>query len=104
MRKMVKDLELEGPWLFYSGFDDRRKDSEIISEKLAKRLGLKNREGEGAEYMDGEDAVHNIDDVRIKDYEDTPPENYYWGVYSRAYAQAVTGKIYVAIPKGKGIN
>jgi len=98
-----------GPWYFYSGFPDR-------DDGLKVALPLSEREGvtrttpawQGAQtkpMADMSDVMgpESADEIR-QAFSKTADMNYFWGMYSKAYAQAITGKVYVVIPKGRPIN
>lgn len=91
----------EGPWYFYSGFEDRRKAYELampVSKNVAKttsRWGLLSI----AEVMPPAE-----DDLMLQRVKGGPDEDYFWASNSIAYSQAIQGKVYIAIPQGRAIN
>jgi len=95
------------PWFFYSGFDRQKKDY-TYKQNLEDRLQL------GHGQMPSMDSVLSIrgsgaNAIEYQAYQvrpgvDPARENYYWAVNSKAYAQAVEGRIYVVLPSGRGMN
>jgi hypothetical protein len=85
-----------GPFLFYSGTEgqavlDFKKNMNLISpENNILYIG---------DVMRHEDIT-----LQTKYEEDSEMSRYFWACYSRAYAQAVSGKVYVVMPSDRTIN
>ncbi|KAI4700833.1 hypothetical protein J4E81_003797 [Alternaria sp. BMP 2799] len=90
------------PWFFYSGLDRKKKDS-IYKRNLEDRLQLGHGtmpsmnnvlpNAGGGEYAIEYNAFQTLSSL-----------DYYWAANSKAYAQAVEGRVYVVLPSGHGVN
>ena len=96
-KNIIKEKNLQdGLWYFYSGFEDKQKRFDV-QEDLEKRLHKKLPYIEDAMPVRGADKVRNA-------FKGTTNEQYFWAAYSKAYAQAISGKIIIALPEDQPIN
>lgn len=125
-KKMIKAQNLNGgPWFFYSGFAKEVKDVAFEAQKiLSNRLGVTRKIPTGETDTNGNIVLDKEGKPLTNDlpmpgiaqafptgsdpdrarFADTPEESYYWAAPSRAYSQAITGKVYVVIPAGRPVN
>jgi hypothetical protein len=96
-----------GPWFFYSGFEDKDVVWQVQKD-LSKQLGLKKIEN-GQEvdkvmpYL--QDAIPpEGGDVDRTAFVGTENEKFFWALYSKVFSDAITGKVYITIPKDQPIN
>lgn len=85
-----------GPWFFYSGFPKREESFHYMD-----LLTVTDKTGK---YKSMDDIKPDVYDPDFHLYAGGPHENYFWASYSKAYAQAVQGKIYVITPESEPIN
>jgi hypothetical protein len=105
MINMMKEKQLEGgPWYFYSGLEDKNIFFNNVRPILSRKLGLKDGENDK--------LIPSMEDLKRKFEEDANALNfeagdfseYFWNAYSKAYAQAISGKAYVVIPEDMPLN
>ncbi|KAF2008178.1 hypothetical protein P154DRAFT_568998 [Amniculicola lignicola CBS 123094] len=92
-----KNMDSQGPWLFWSGFPDGpalRKSVELVEAKISQKLKWMDTVlPSKAEEMAKWGAVHN--------------GNYqwhYWAIKSQALAKVASGDIYHIVPDGRPLN
>jgi hypothetical protein len=100
-----------GPWFFYSGFADkniRDETHDALGNRLkATRVVGMDENGrpitKPMPALGDAMAAENADPDRLR-LVGTPNAPYFWAAVSRAYSQAVSGKVYIVAPVGRPIN
>lgn len=114
-QKIQSDTHLQnGPWFFWSGFENKEiafEAQDIISARLGVVRTAKKFDPDKQKIVEvprmpamGDVIPMETADVVRKELVKTGNERYFWSAISRAYAQAITGRAYVVIPKGRPIN
>jgi hypothetical protein len=88
------------PWCFYSGLN--RGDIDDFREALGRKIGEANMPAMGSVLPIDVGQRYYTDYTIYKG--DVPSEKYFWAANSKAYAQAVEGKIYAVIEAGRSVN
>jgi hypothetical protein len=111
VRDMLEQVRLQGlegsSWYFFDGLEDMDIYLNTVRPILSKRLGF-GTDDQGNQILIP--SLQNIKKQKVTDdnairYEDAAEFLiYFWNAYSKAYAQAVSGKAYVVIPKDRPIN
>jgi hypothetical protein len=109
MREQIKAKGKEGgPWYFYSGYDNRQPFLTSIRRDLSLKLNL------GFDDNMNQQLIPSMEDIKAPKSNDNPISQvyedsvayggYFWAAHSKAYSQAISGKVHVVIPKDMPIN
>jgi hypothetical protein len=92
------------PWFFFSGIDAR--SARKWQEALNKRLNRPGNQGAGSiqDFVNIQDLNNQRYVPEYTVYKQEGFDDYFWAANSKAFAQAVQGRIYVVIPGERAIN
>ena len=91
------------PWMFYSGLD--RSENPLFKKALEVKIDETDMPFMGSVLpVEKPGDAYYLDNMKYKASGFTRNEEYYWAVNSKAYAQAVEGKIYAVIKSGTSVN
>jgi hypothetical protein len=91
------------PWFFFSGVDTR--DAEKWKDALDDKLQLGNQKtGFIKDFVDVQNPNNQRYLAEYTTYKAQGFDDYFWAANSKAFAQAVQGRVYVMIPGDRAIN
>ncbi|RYN44439.1 hypothetical protein AA0114_g10034 [Alternaria tenuissima] len=92
------------PWFFYSGLkrDDIFRFKGSLEHKLG--IGYKQMPYMGNVLPTDSGGKYEMDKRKYTASGEKANEEYYWGVNSKAYAEAGEGRVYVMLPSSRSVN